>query len=122
MEISKPKARMLVKNRALYDVGILGDALCAEVLEVVLKTLDAEGAGCCVEGAGGCAPYAGGSGRCAPCAVGPRGHALYAVLYSGSRGGRAVFAGGAEGAELMRCALLEMPEAVEGVRCILKGY
>jgi hypothetical protein len=46
MEISKPKPRMLVKNRALYDVGTVGNTLCAGVLEVVLKALNAEGAGC----------------------------------------------------------------------------
>jgi hypothetical protein len=64
IEISKPKPRMPVKNRALYDVGTVGDTLCAEVLEVVLKVLDAE----CSE-------------RYAAGATGPRGYALYVVLY-----------------------------------------
>jgi hypothetical protein len=33
MEISRPKAIMAHENRALYVVGTVGGALCAEVLE-----------------------------------------------------------------------------------------
>ena len=89
-----------------YVAGTVGDALCAEVVDVVLKVL-----GGCAEGGGRCALYVGSRAWCALCAMGTAGHALhavrcvvlyalqyadlYAARYSGGRGGQAPFAKGA---------------------------
>ena len=61
-----------------------------------------------LEGAGGCALYAGDSEWRAACAMGAWGHALYAVPHSGGFGGRVPFAAGAR-------AMHYVLEAMEGV-------
>jgi len=69
----------VVVKTVVMEAVVMG-AVLIEATNCVLKVLEV-------------VLYAGGSEWCATCAMG---HALYAVLYSGSCGGPAPFAGGAE--------------------------